>query len=167
MSEQFHDYKFKVKELSKTDSLLEYHKIKVCCRKYDNNEACIYSNNGGGDYSLYLQDRFFNFTIDNKTKRVSAFDGDIVCSQLKPVKLQLPTTVKDVILSVDTQDNLEKGCGGYIKFNTSKIFYDKKNKILQIGDINPKDITYKFFDNGYTQIKNDSLSGLMFTEMDM
>ena len=166
MTEKFHNYKFKIKEMSSFNSIKEYHKIKVCSKKLDD-EAFLYSTNGGGDYSLYLQDRFFNFSIDNETKNISAFEGDLNIDSLKFIKLELPQNILNAILSLDTNDELQQGSGGYIRFDTTKICYDKEKKILQIGNINPKEITYKFFENGFAQINKDHLDGLMFTEIEL
>lgn len=166
MAEKYHDYKFRVKEMSSVDSIKEYHKIKVCSNNLDG-ETYLYSTNGGGNYSLYLQDRFFNFNVDSETKNIDSFEGDLNVGSLKFIKLKLPNNIVNAILSLDTKDTLNKGCGGYIRFDTSKVYYDKEQKVLQIGNLNPSETTYRFFDNGYAQIKKDNLSALMFTEIEL
>lgn len=152
--------------MSPIDSNNEYHKIKICSKKLDN-EAYLYSTNGGGNYSLYLQDRFFYFSVDNETKNISAFEGDLSIDSIQFIKIQLPKNIINAILSLDTEDTLHQGSGGYIRFNTSKIYYDQAQKILQIGSLDPKETTYKFFENGFAQIKKDNLTGLVFTEIEL
>ncbi|MBE5758306.1 MAG: hypothetical protein E7345_05250 [Clostridiales bacterium] len=166
MSNNFHKYKFKIKEMSSFEAIKEYHKIKVCCNK-SNEEAYLYSTNGSGNYSLYLKDRFFYLSIDNETKNISAFDGDLDIKLLKFVKIQLPSNIINAILSIDTTDKFEQGCGGYINFDISKIYYDKSQKLLQIGNLDPNEITYKIFDNGFAQLQKNNLTGLMFTEIEL
>ena len=165
MLKKFHNYKFKINEMSSFNAIKEYHKIKVCGKKLDD-EAYLFSINGGGNYSLYLQDRFFNLIIENETKNISAFEGDLNINSIKFIKIQFPNNIINAILSLDTQDDLQQGCGGYIHFDTSKIYYDEEQKILQIGDLEPNEVTYKIFENGFAQIKKDNLTGLVFTEIE-
>ena len=165
VSKKFHNYKIIIKEKTSVDLLDEYLKIKVWS-KHSDGEVYLYSVNGGGNYSLYLEDRFLNFNIDNETKNISAFEGDLDLKSLKIVKLQLPKHIVNAILSLDTNDELIQGSGGYIHFNTSEIYYDKDKKILQIGKIVPNELIYRIFVNGFAQIKKEHLSGLMFTDME-
>ena len=67
----------------------------------------------------------------------SSFDGELTSLQIKNMELSLPSTIKNVILKLDTSEKLPQGTGCYIKFNTNKIFYDKEHKILQIRSIIP------------------------------
>lgn len=101
--------------------------------------------NGGGNFSLYLQDRFFNLSIDSETKRASSFEGNLTFSKVKVIKLKLPLIIKEAILNLNTSDLLSQGMGSYIEFNTDKVLYDKEQGVLQIGNINPNSITYKIF----------------------
>lgn len=166
MSRQYKNYKFKIEEVANKQVLDAYQAIKIYNKEVDG-EILLLSLHGGGGFSLYLHDRFFNLNIDNETKRISSFDGELTNGQIKILKLKLPNTIKEAILTLDTEDKLYQGTGSYIEFNTRNIIYDKEQKILQIGDINPEDITYKFFNNAYTQINNGNLSGLMFTEIEL
>ena len=166
MNRQYKNYKFKIEEVTNKQVLEAYQKIKVYKKEVDD-EILLISLHGGGSFSLYLQDRFFNLNIDDETKRISSFDGELTNKKIKILKLKLPTIIKDAILTLNTEDKLYPGTGSYIEFNASNIIYDKEQKILQIGDINYEDITYKFFNNAYTQIKNGELSGLMFTEIEL
>lgn len=164
MSQKFHNYKFKIKEKSSLDLIDMYHKIEICSKNIDGN-IFLYATNGVGDYSLYLQERFFYFSIDNATKNISAFAGDLSINALRYEKIQFPIKITNVVLSLDTNDELLQGCGGYIRFDNSKIYYDETQKILQLGNVNPNETVYKFFKNGFAQIKNNKLSGLIFTEI--
>jgi len=165
MAEKFHNFKFIIKEKDEEESFVDYHKIKVLGKILDD-EACLYSLNGDGEYSLYLQDRFFNFNIVNETKNIASFEGDLFFNKIKYTKLQMPDKIKDVILGLDTQDYLLSGSGGYIKFDAQDIFYDRDKKILQIGKISCGNQVYRFLDNAYTQLKGDKITGLLFTEME-
>lgn len=160
------NYKFKIKEATNNQELEAYHSVKIFSKKVDD-DILLLSLHGGGSFSLYLQDRFFNLNIDDETKRISSFDGELTNDKIKILKLKLPTIIKNAILTLNTEDKLHPGTGSYIEFNTSNIMYDKEQKILQIGDINPDDITYRFFGNAYTQINNGDLSGLMFTGIEL
>jgi len=167
MSERkYKNYRFKIEEATNEQALEAYQAIKIYNKKVDG-EILLLSLHGGGNFSLYLQDRFFNLNIDDETKRISSFDGVLTNKKIKILKLQLPTVIKNAILTLNTDEQLHPGTGSYIEFNTSKIVYDKDQKILQIGDINHEDITYRFFNNAYTQIKDGELSGLMFTEIEL
>lgn len=162
----YSDYKFKVEEIFLNETLKAYHNIKVICKKIDN-DIILSSINGGGDYTLYLQDRFFNFTINNETKRIGAFDGDLSFSKILSANIKLPHYIKDVILALNTIDDLPAGCGGYINFNNKKILYDESQKILQIGDIDNSEISYNFLSNAFTQIKKEKITGLIFTGIEI
>lgn len=166
MDKHFKNYKFKIEEATDEQALEAYHAIKIYNKVVDG-DILLLSLHGGGNYSIYLQDRFFNLNIDDETKRVSSFDGELASNKIKILKLKLPTIIKDVILTLNTEDKLYPGTGSYIEFNTSNIIYDKEQKILQIGDINFDNITYKIFNNAYTQIKDGELSGLLFTEIEL
>lgn len=166
MNTLFKNYKFKIEEATEAQTLESYHAIKVYNKVVDG-DILLLSLRGGGNFSLYLQDRFFNLNIDDETKRVSSFDGELSSNKIKILKLKLPSIIKDVILTLSTEDRLYPGTGSYIEFNTDNIIYDKEQKILQIGDIDSEDITYRFFNNAYTQIKDGNLLGLMFTEIEL
>ena len=166
MQSQYKNYKFKIEEVANKQVLNAYQAIKVYKKEVDG-EILLLSLNGAGSFSLYLQDRFFALTIDDETKRISSFDGELTNSQIKILKLKLPNTIKEAILTLNTEDKLCPGTGSYIEFNTKNILYDKEQKILQIGDIDSENIAYKFFENAYTQINNGTLSGLMFTEIEL
>ncbi len=166
LERKYKKYRFKIEEATSKQALDAYQAIQIYNKNIDN-EILLLSLNGGGNFSLYLQDRFFNLTIDDETKRVSAFDGELTKNKIKILKLKLPTIVKNAILTLNTDEQLYPGTGSYIEFNTNDIFYDKGRKILQIGDINSGDIAYKIFSNAYTQIKNGELSGLMFTGIEL
>lgn len=166
MKNIFKTYKFKIEENYTNESLIAYHRIKIY-HKIIYGESILSSIKGGGDFSLYLQNRFFNFTIDNETKRICAFDGNLSYSNVKFVKVQFPNKIIDSILKLNTQEDLPAGCGSYIEFNANKILYDKSQQILQIGDIDNNEITYKFFSNAYAQINQDKITGLIFTEIDL
>ena len=166
MSTQYKNYKFKIEEATNRQTLEAYQEIKIYKKEVDG-EILLLSLHGGGSFSLYLQDRFFNLNIDDETKRISSFDGELLNKQIKVVKLKFPTIIKNVILTLDTEDKLYPGTGSYIKFNARNVLYDKEQKILQIGDIDCEVITYKFFDNAYAQIKNGELTGLMFSKIEL
>ena len=163
---KFHNFKFKINEKTTLEVIEEYLKVKIMSKIADD-EAFLYSINGGGNYSLYLQDRFFNFNIENESKNVGSFEGDLQINKIKFMQLKLPNNIKNIILSLDTTDDLPSGCGGYIKFNAENVYYDKQNKILQIGNIYPNQTTYRFLNNAYTQLKNEELSGIMFTGIEL
>ena len=165
MEDYYKNYKFIVKEDVGKNTLNAYHMIKVYSPKVRSTKL-LQSINGGGNFSLYLQDRFFSFEIDNETKRISSFNGELTFYKIKKKDLFLPATIKDGILKLDTNADLPQGTGQYVKFDTNNIFYDKKHKILQIGSIDAEDITYKYFNNAYVQIKNGELIGLLFTEIE-
>lgn len=164
MVQKFHKYDFCAKEMPE-NLQKQLHKIKVFAKR-DEDEICLCSANGSGSHSVYLQDRFFNFNVDSETKNVCAFEGDIVEKKLHHADLKFPSTIKDVVLFIDTKERMESGCGSYVKFEEDKLFYDKQQKLLQIGVIDDKTEAYKFFENGYAQIKNKRLVGLMFTDID-
>lgn len=166
MGTQYKNYKFKIEEATDSQVLKAYQAIKVYKKEIDG-EILLLSLNGGGSFSLYLQDRFFNLNIDDETKRVSAFEGELTNQEIKVLKLKLPAIIKEVILTLHTDDKLYQGTGSYIEFNTKNITYDKEQNILQIGDICSEDIVYRFFNNAYAQIKNGELKGLMFSEIEL
>lgn len=166
MNTRYKNYKFAIEETLDKHTLEVYQSIKVYNKNVDE-EILLLSLHGGGNFTLYLQDRFFTLTIDDETKRISSFDGELTNKQIQISKLDLPTTIKDAVLTLDTSDELYPGTGSYIKFDTKNIIYDKEQKVLQIGNIDSKNIIYKIFSNGYAQIKNGELSGLMFTEMQL
>lgn len=166
MDTQYKHYKFKIEEETSKQLIEAYQAIKVYKKEVDG-EILLLSLNGAGSFSLYLQDRFFTLTIDDETKRISSFDGELTNKQIKFSRLKLPSIIKDAILTLDTKDELFAGTGSYIEFNTKNIIYDKEQKILQIGDIDPKDIIYKLFNNAFVQINNGKLFGLMFTEIEL
>lgn len=166
MQSRYKNYKFKVEENVDMRTLEAYQAVRIYKKDVDG-EILLLSLHGGGSFSLYLHDRFFNLNIDDETKRVSSFDGELTSNKIKIMKLRLPSVIKDAILTLSTEDKLYPGTGSYIEFNTSNIIYDQEQKILQIGDINSENITYKFFNNAYTQIKDGELSGLMFTEIEL
>ena len=156
MLKKFHNYKFKINETSSFDAIKEYHKIKVCGKKLDD-EAYLFSINGGGNYSLYLQDRFFNLSIENETKNISAFEGDLNINFIKFIKIQFPNNIINAILSLDTQDDLQQGCGGYIHFDTSKIFYDEEQKRIRVFDESEGELNISQTDDGYNYITKYSI----------
>lgn len=163
----FHDYKFKIKELHLNDDLYEFHKIKVIGNKVEN-ETFLTSINGDGDYSLYLQNRFFNFTIDNETKIVSAFDADLTFINITFTQIKFTNKSKDAILILDTKDELPSGVGGYIKFDTSKVLYDKDSGLLQLGEYSPSKTMCKFLNNAYAQLsKNNTITCILLTDIDI
>lgn len=166
MLEKYHNFKFRIKEISSNECVSEYHKVKICTKKLDN-ETYLCSTNSRGNYTLYLQDRFFNFSVDTETKDISSFEGDLNIEAIKFTKIQMPKHIINAILSLDTEEILQKGCGGYIWFNTSKIYYDQTQKILQIGNFSPKEKIFKFFQNGFAQIKKGNLVSLIFTEIEL
>lgn len=160
------DYKFKIEDNIDEKTLEAYQSIKIYTKGIDN-ETLLLTLNGGGAFSLYLNDRFFNFNVDDETNRVSSFEGELNAKKIQLVKLQLPKVVKTALLTLISDKTLQPGTGSYIEFNTDYIAYDKEKKILQLGDINSENVTYKFFNNAYAQIKDGDLSGLMFTEMEL
>lgn len=166
MNQYYKNYKFKIEEVTKKQALEAYQVVKIYVKEVDG-EILLLSLHGGGSFSLYLQDRFFNLNIDDETKRVSSFEGELAKQKIKILKLKLPTNTKDTILILNTEEYLYPGTGSYIEFNTNNILYDKEQKILQIGDIDTNDITYRFFNNAYAQIKNGILLGLIFTEIEL
>jgi len=166
LKNKYKNYKFKIEEASDNQAIEAYQAIKIYNKKFDD-EILLLSLHGGGSFSLYLQDRFFNLNIDDGTKKVLSFEGELTNKMIKILKLKLPTIVKNAILTLNTNDKLEQGTGCYIEFNTRNVVYDRDQKILQIGEINSEEITYKFFNNAYTQIKDGELSGLMFTDIEL
>lgn len=166
MGTQYKNYKFKIEGATDSQVLKAYQAIKVYKKEIDG-EILLLSLNGGGSFSLYLRDRFFNLNIDNETKRVSSFEGELTNQGIKVLKLKLPAIIKEAILTLHTDDELYQGTGSYIEFNTKNIIYDKVQNILQIGDISSEDIVYRFFNNAYAQIKNGELKGLMFSEIEL
>lgn len=163
---EYKKYKFKIEEITDKKILEAYQAIKIYTKKIDN-EILLLTLDGGGTFSLYLQDRFFNFNIDDETKRISSFDGEIKVSEINIEKLRLPENIKQAVLTLNTTDELSQGAGSYVEFKTDHIAYDNEKKILQIGEINDENVTYKFFHNAYTQIQNGELSGIMFTDLEM
>lgn len=166
MENYFHNYEFIVDDLATNEIISAYHNVKVCYKNIDK-EKLLYSINSSGNYTLYLQDRFFNFSINNETKRISSFDSELTFCDIQYNNLLLPKTVKDVVFKLKTKDDLQQGCGGYIKFNINPIYYDKNQKILQIGKIEAGKLFYKFLNNVYTQITNNKMTGLLITEIEL
>ncbi len=166
MEREYKKYKFKIEEITDKKILEAYQSIEIYIKKVDD-EILLLTLNGGGTFSLYLQDRFFNFNIDDETKRVASFDGEMKIDEIDIVKLKLPDNIKRAVLKLNTTDELSQGTGSYIEFKTDRIAYDNVKKILQIGEINDKNVTYKFFHNAYTQLKDGKLSGIMFTDLEM
>lgn len=166
MKTNFKKYKFKIDENIDIKTLKVYQSIKLKMLKIDD-EILLTCINGGGDFSLYLQDRFLYFGIENETKRVSSFNGELTYLKIKTANLFLPKTIKNAILKLDTNENLVTGTGSYIEFKINDIFYDKEQKILQIGRIINVDVIYKIFSNAFIQIKNAKIEGLILTEIEL
>ena len=131
----YKDYKFIVKPLETTVESHVCQTIEVKSEKIDKKSISIYSVGGGGNYSIYLQDRYININVDCMTKVVYSLEGDIYCNSLKSDFISLPNSITPALLKLDTKDNLIPGTGCYINFNCENIIYDKKNKLLQIGNI--------------------------------
>ena len=166
MGENFKNYKFLIIDVPQSDKENAYHQVKIYIEK-DNNEVYLISKNGGGNYSIYLQDRFFNLNVDNETKNISAFEGELLQKSLKFAGIEYPKQVKNVILKLDSNENLLQGSGSYIEFEDTKIYYDKIRKILQIGNWNVNNESYRFFENAFAQLKEGKLTGLLFTEIEI
>lgn len=165
MIQKFHKYNFCGKEMPE-NLQKQFHKIKVSAKR-DGDEIYLFSANGSGSHSVYLQDRFFCLNVDSETKNVCAFEGDIIEKKLHFANLIIPQKIKDVVLCVDTKENMESGCGSYLKFEEDKLFYDKQQKLLQIGSIDEKKEIFRFIENGYAQIKNKCLVGLIFSDIEL
>ncbi len=166
MKTNFKKYKFKIDGNIDIKTLRAYQSIKLKMLKIDD-EILLTCTNGGGDFSLYLQDRFLYFGIENETKRVSSFNGELTYLKIKTANLFLPKTIKNTILKLDTNDNLVAGTGSYLEFNKNDVFYDKEHKILQIGKIFDADVIYKIFSNAFIQIKNGEIVGLILTKIEL
>ncbi len=165
MNDKFHNYKFNIYKTASQSLLSSYHDIEVAF-KLVNKEITLDTANSCGSYSLYLQDRYLFLGIDGKSKRVDAFNGELQFSELKLAELSLPNKFQNVIMCIETNDNLIDGSGGYIKFNDKLVVYDQSAKILQIGNINHDEELYKFFKNAFAQISKDgNLEGLMFINL--
>jgi len=166
MENYFHNYEFIIDDMATNEAISAYQNVEVCYKKIEK-EKILYSINGGGGYTLYLEDRFFNFEIDIETKRISSFDAELTFCDIESANLLLPVNFKNVVLKLKTEDNLLQGCGGYVEFDTKPIYYDKKQKILQIGKIETAKLFYKFLNNVYTQITNNKITGLLITEIEL
>lgn len=166
LKNKYNNYDFCVEKTVPSNILKAYHQIKVCVKNI-NGEKILYSINNGGNYTLYLNDRFLSFNIDNQTKRVCSFDGELAFLKIKSAPLKLPDEIKNAILVLNTENELISGCGGYIRFNIKKVQYDKANNLLQIGDIDKKETIYRFLGNAFVQLKKDEISGLLFSEIEM
>ncbi len=165
MIQKFHKYNFCAKEMPE-NLQKQFHKIKVFAKR-DKDEIYLCSANGSGSHSVYLQNRFFCLNVDDETKNVCAFEGDFVEKKLHFANIIIPQKLKDVVLCVDTNENMESGCGSYVKFEEDKLFYDKQQKLLQIGSIDEKKEILRFIENGYAQIKNKCLVGLIFSDIEL
>lgn len=163
MVQKFHKYNFCANKMNE-NLQKQFNKIKVLAKR-DEDEIYLYSVNGSGSHSVYLQDRFFNFNVDDETKNICAFEGDVNESKLIIANLEIPQKINNAVLRINTKENLEAGCGSYVKFASDKLFYDKEHELLQLGLINLEAEVVKFFENGYAQIKDHNLTGLIFSEI--
>ena len=165
MIDKFKQYGFIEQEIIDEKTLVAFQSIKVFAKKVD--EQTLLLSNGGGGFSLYLQDRFLNFTIDVESKAVSSFEGDIIERKIKTKKLQLSNTIKNALLILNTDDNLVAGTGSYIEFNSDNICYDKNKCLLQIGNIDINKEVIHFLGNGFAQIQGGRLAGLFFSDIEL
>ena len=85
MIDKFKQYGFIEQEIIDEKTLVAFQSIKVFAKKVD--EQTLLLSNGGGGFSLYLQDRFLNFTIDVESKAVSSFEGDIINNMMKKLTI--------------------------------------------------------------------------------
>lgn len=165
MAEKYKNYDFLIEESVSDIFLNVYQSIQINAKNYDNSCIELYSINGGGGFSLYLNDRFFYFNIDSETKRISSFYGDLLLKKIKYRNIEYPDSFKKGILVLKTEDSLLNGSGNYIQFNDKEIIYDINKKILCIGNINKNVELYKIFDNCYIQLIEKKLKGILISNI--
>lgn len=130
-----------------------YHSIQVI---YDTSDVAfgLKSINGGGDFSLYLDDSYVCIDFDIATKRVSGLNGMFYLEEATEKKIDVKNNIFEVVLLVKGMDGFTTGGGWNINFNYVS-FYDKNNKILQFGYYNAEKPLFKFLKNAYAQITED------------
>ncbi len=108
-----------------------------------------------GIYSLYLDDRFKYFSVDNEHKIVSGINVDFVGLKVKNGYLKKPNIYKDALLILNTDEELIQGCGRTIDVNLNFITSDRKNNIFSLGRFDFNKLAYRFLKNAYVQFKTD------------
>lgn len=126
----------------------------------------LYCSNGGGGYSIYLNQSYICLDADIETKRIQNFGG--MCLNQKLKDLAIPTEFVVGILKLKKEpSNFSVGIGTRIKFDKN-IFYDKDKKILQFGDLKSNIKTYKVFKNMYVQLNDiNQITAIVISDIEM
>lgn len=114
-----HRVLFEIDKNTSKKALEVYHSIKIY---YDNRDGynSLNSENGGGGFSLYLEDSYICFDFDIETKRVSNFGGMFNLNEVKDKLILLPKEIVNGILIVKTDYNFISGSGWRISIPTLK-----------------------------------------------
>lgn len=156
-----HDARFTYKDDEEPRHMQVYHDIKV---KYAG--TCLFSKDGGGDCTLYTGINGIDFDIESK--RVGGVSSDILCDLLDIESREIlpPENFKDVILYVESNESFKAG----ISYNfdmPQSMYYDKNNKILQLGECDYTKPYLRFLHNAYAQLdENGYLQGIIVTDIE-
>lgn len=159
-----HKVAFKVDENVPQKAIDVYHSIKVYYDKSDDYHG-LSSVNGGGDFSLYLDDSYLSLDFDIESKRVGNFGGMFCLDKAIKKQINLPNKIISGILLVKTNADFISGTGWRIKFKLKPCF-DNKTKVLQFGNCNSKKPLYKVLSNVYVQLSSKgSLKGILINNL--
>lgn len=158
--EQYRKIKFYINTNEHEDYINTYHKIFVIC---DGNE--LYCKNGGGNFSLYLNDSLISLDFNTDTRIIENFGGIVVLNKQKSETIDLPTNVTNGIMCVDDNHEFLSGSGWRIDFNYN-IIYDKNNSRIILGNYDKFEQTYKILGNVLVQLYSDnSLKSILITNL--
>lgn len=155
-----HDARFTYKYYEEPRHLQVYHDLKV---EYVG--TCFVTKDGGGDCTLYTGINSIDF--DFESKRVGGISGDILCDlpDIESREIPAPENFKEGILYVVSCEHFERG----ISYNfdmPQKMYYDKDNHILQLGECDYTKTYLHFLKNAYAQLnENGYLLGIIVTDI--
>lgn len=128
---------------------------------YISNDFSLYTNDGIGDSMLQPENSCITINFDLKTKRVCGLNGYVGDLSKLPRKTIDFRNVDSGILYVDSNENFVHGIAYEFYYN-SKMYFDKDNNILSIGEFSKDIKTYKILKNVYVQF-NGNLSCLLIS----
>ncbi len=140
-----------------------YHAVKV---SYIKEDKALISLRGGGNCFLCTGCAYINFSFDLESKRIGGigdFLGDL--DKLKKKEVIFAETIREGILYVESLEELQAGAGYDLSLN-GLIYYDSKNKILQLGKYDKSMELLKILGNVYVQIQENLIQGILITEIE-
>lgn len=115
---------------------------------YDENR--LSSQNGEGNFSLYLGQLDLCLKMETERKQILDFSGTISLADVETASISLPEEITIGLLSLDSEETFPSFGTCRIQFDTRCVF-DPDRHILQIGVRNEEATLYKIFKNVYAQ----------------